>query len=110
MASDLISRGFVILPLTARVVCKNIFDKKAKFYFELYFKSFFVILITGGVVEILLLNIATDNIVSFIIRLVVCLVVVNGIWILLYRKTDEWKYIVGIVKNIIKIKQGKKND
>lgn len=100
--------GTIISGLMANVtkpfiIYKACFDKNVKAYFGDSMKYVAVIL---GVLAVLLgiQNVVMQSvtIVSFVVMFVVICVVFNGIFLLLFGRTEEFGYLWGIVKNKLK--------
>ena len=83
------------------VLFKNGFEETAKFYFVKYIYNT-IIMVTTGLVTWKLSNIITGvTIISFIAKILIVVIVPNLIFILLFRRKEEFKYFIGIVKEII---------
>ena len=84
------------------VIFKKVFYTSPRYYFKLYFKY----LILGCLYMILtyaLCNIITINniLLNFILRCFICLIVPNLITFILFRNTDEFKFIQDTCINFI---------
>ncbi|PGZ91709.1 hypothetical protein [Bacillus sp. AFS029533] len=68
-----------------------------------------IITILTGIITLALTNVFRNiTIINFIIQLIVCLVVPNVIFWLLFRRTDEYSYLYNVINNLIFIKLKKK--
>ena len=97
----------IVLPLwiQAKLVYNNVFDKSVVEYFRKYFLYIGITIITG-VITTCICNIITINgFIGLIIKGGVCVIVPNLILILIFYKTVEFKYILNIIINIIKLKK-----
>ena len=97
----------IVLPLwiQAKLVYNNVFDKSVVEYFRKYF-LYIGITIIIGVITTCICNIITINgFIGLIIKGGVCVIVPNLILILIFYKTVEFKYILNIIINIIKLKK-----
>lgn len=94
------------------IVYKKSFKKSSSEYFVKYFYYFVLLLIGGGVglfiSEIKLLG----GIFDILIHCVLCALIMSGIYLVLFFKTEEFKYLKGVlglyVKKFLKIGMGKK--
>lgn len=87
------------------IVFKNIFNISCWNYFKNYFKyitlGFIYIFISVNICN----QIVVKNIfISFILRCIVCIAIPNFITIVLFYKTQEFKYLFNIIKSIFKRK------
>ncbi len=88
--------------INPRVIFKEYFQKKSVGYF-LRFALYVIIAIGFGlglniVCDMFLTGITIWNVLT---RIALCVVVPNGVWILLFFKTNEFKYCLFLVKNIL---------
>ncbi|WP_144505526.1 lipopolysaccharide biosynthesis protein [Bacillus mycoides] len=98
----LISAVALTFWITPYLVYKEVFCRPVKSYFQKY-----IYYIAVGSGTYLLTNficdfIVVDNLLTFLIRGVLCLIVPNFVYILVFRKTDEFKYLFGVMKNMIR--------
>lgn len=94
----------IVLPCWQRpyIVCKYALKTSSKDYFIKYFKYLITIIITTMGLSYVLNNfIAEVTIINFIIRMLVCAIVPNIIFIILFRKSDEFREVLKIAYNII---------
>lgn len=93
----------------SRLVYKKLFKKPLLEYFKQYF-LYVGITITLGVLVTNICNIFNGNysFLSLVIRGVICVIVPNLILVLIFYRTDEFKYLYSIVKNIFESKINKK--
>ncbi|WP_294130929.1 lipopolysaccharide biosynthesis protein [uncultured Clostridium sp.] len=98
----LVSNFSVIFWTKPYVVYKYVFDKPLANYFKMYFGYLFVALI-----PLLITNLISNlfkfkiSILSFIINCLINIVLINIIYIIIFFKTNEFKYYLGLVKNMI---------
>ena len=71
-------------------------------YLKRYFINSLILLLTGLVIWLLLSFINSDNILGFIYKTLVCLIVPNIIFLLFFWKTSELKYLLGVLKTNIR--------
>lgn len=86
------------------IVFKYGLKKPVKPYFIKYFIYLVVECLAGGICYVLLRNIVINsNILRLIVHIIVCTVVVNGIFWLVYHKTEEYRLlrnrIISLVSN-----------
>ena len=85
-----------------RLVYKYVFKYSLKEYFIKYFIYFILTIIVGGITtQVCNLLIEGTTFVILCIKGVICLTIPNIIYGLLFFKTNEFKYLLNIFKNII---------
>ena len=97
----LVSAILVPFWTTPYLVYKKVFHKPVSHYFLKY--TFFT---TIGIGTYFLTNficsfIPIGDLLNLILRALICLIVPNIVYICIFYKTDEFKYLFGIVKNIM---------
>lgn len=86
------------------ILYKYEFGLNIKAYLKKYAK-YIVFVIATGIITILLCNaIAVSGILGFIIKAIICIIVINIIFFILTYKTEEFKYFKNIVVSFIKQK------
>lgn len=99
----LISNFTVIFWTKPYVVYKYVFDKKLINYYKMYFKYLLI-----GIIPLIITSYVTTplkadySIVSFIINCLLNIIIINGLYIAIFFKTNEFKYYLSIVKSILK--------
>ena len=85
--------------------------QKVKEYFKVVVE-YSVITIIMAIITYLIANLINTSIpiITFIIKILLCLIIPNACYILLFRKKEEYKYFINLIINILyKIrKKGKK--
>lgn len=97
----------VALPLwiQAKFVYNKVFKKSVSIYFVKYIVYIFITLIVGGISTILCNTLVQfDGFFSLVLKGLICVIVTNLIYILLFYKTKEFQYIKSIVVNMIENK------
>ena len=97
----------VALPLwiQAKFVYNKVFKKSVSIYFVKYIVYIFITLIVGGISTILCNTLVKfDGFFSLVLKGLICVIVTNLIYILLFYKTKEFQYIKSIVVNMIENK------
>ncbi|NLM05233.1 MAG: oligosaccharide flippase family protein [Clostridiales bacterium] len=85
------------------ILYKYNFGKGLLKYFSKYFIYLFITIISGVITTYICSNITGNDILSLIYRLVICLLIPNGIYLIVFFKTYEFKYILAnIIMPIIK--------
>lgn len=86
------------------ILYKYSFNSGLKNYFKKYFIYFIVTLFSGSITTYIAANINNNNnIVAFIYKLIICLIVPNLINLIIFYRTYEFKYILlKIIKPILK--------
>lgn len=85
-----------------RIVFKHYFNRSIREYFYRYFK----LTIIGAIVLVITTNLCNVFIIghsflSLVLRGVICTIIVNGIYILVFKNTDEFKYLYNIISSSI---------
>jgi O-antigen/teichoic acid export membrane protein len=99
----LISNIMVIFWTQPYIVYRYIFDKKLSAYFTMYFKYLLL-----GTIPLLITSFITNSlkydytISSFIANCLINIVVVNGLYLVIFFKKEEFKYYLTMIKEIIK--------
>ena len=89
------------------VIYKEVFKNSSKEFYLWYIKSFFIILLTGSIVKLLCSFIIISGIIGFIIQMLVCVLVSNTIFYLLYKNDENLNYYKNIFKNILINRKGR---
>lgn len=88
------------------IVYKFLFKRSLKEFYAIYFKYFAVTLVTLIICSVTANLLYTANhLINIFIGIVVCTAVTAVIYILLFRKTEEFKYLFSLVGGIVKRKQ-----
>ena len=94
----------LVLPCWQRpmIVYKYIFKSSSKEYFKKYFGYIISVFGSGVLVtSFIKLFIGNVTIISFILMIIICLVVPNFIFLLIYRNSNEFKYILNIFMSML---------
>ena len=90
------------------VVNKYVFKISSKDYFIKYFIRLLIVFAEGFAMYLLFSYVAFNNLfIDIIFRAFICLIVPNLVIFALYSKTDDFKYVIGLIKTkfIAKIKR-----
>ena len=77
------------------------FHKTAGEFYRLYLRDLALVLLTGELVRLITLPFAAYTFGNFLIKAVCCAVIPNGLWILLFRKTEPYRYLRDKVLGIV---------
>lgn len=102
LLGTILSRLFTTWWFEPYMIYKYAFHKKSNEYFIKYIAFLILVFIVGALVSILCLPFSKYNIWNFLIKVVICLVVPNTIFFILFRRTEEFKYLFKIGKSILK--------
>lgn len=81
------------------VVYKYVFEKTPKDYFVRYIVRLIIVFAEGFAMYLLFSYIAFDNLfLNIIFRGFICFIIPNLVIFLLYSKTDNFKYVIGLIK------------
>lgn len=87
--------------LQPKLVYNNIFNKSFTEYFKKYFIYLIITLFTGIITTIICSLININNLfISLLIKGIVCVIIINFIFIIFLFNTNEFKYILKLIKNI----------
>ncbi|MDO4963773.1 MAG: polysaccharide biosynthesis C-terminal domain-containing protein, partial [bacterium] len=70
-------------------------------YFKQYFKYLFVTVILGVITYFICSMVCFNVYISFLIKLIICIIVPNLLLILIFYRTDEFKYYFDLIKKIL---------
>lgn len=84
---------FIMLSFDPVLVFREVFHKKAWGYYQTYLGYLALTAATGALVYVLALPFSEYTLVNFLVRLLLCLVVPNGFWFLLFRKNENFLYL-----------------
>lgn len=85
-----------------RLVYKLVFKKNVIEYFKIYLFYIILTIVAGVLTSFICSNLITvTGFISLIIKGIVCIVVPSCLYLLVFLKTDEFKYILNILKPII---------
>ncbi|MBO1266325.1 hypothetical protein J3A84_14920 [Proteiniclasticum sp. SCR006] len=82
------------------VLYKYGFNLKVRDYFERYINKFIFVLITSGVMLYIVSLINTDGFLSFFLRIILVTIIPNALFYCVYRSTNEFEYMLGLVKRV----------
>lgn len=84
---------FIMLSFDPVIVFREVFHKKAWRYYRAYFGYLALTAATGALVYALSLPFSEYTATNFFARLLLCLAVPNGLWYLIFRKSDSFRYL-----------------
>ncbi len=98
--ANILSSLFVPFWTQPYVVYKNVFNRSPAPYYKRYI-AYTVITIVSGLITYYMceLCIAT-GLIAIIVKAFICLVIPNSINILVFYKTEEFQYLLGVLKNM----------
>lgn len=76
-------------------------DKQFKEYIKIFFEYIVVLILTGVVCYILCGFCKYNNIINLILKVIICSVIHNIVFYMCYGKTQEGKYLIGVIKKIV---------
>jgi len=104
-----ISSLIVVFYSLPKYVFKKVFDQKQIEYFKLYFKYFTLtiisVLITSGISYLININFHISAFIEFILAGIISIIIPNLIILIIFRKTDEFKYFINLVFSKFKIRR-----
>lgn len=96
LLASIISRFCVELPFRATVTCRSLFDERAWLYIKMYLKSCLLTFLFAAVYGFFSMTLPVTW-AWVMIRLMVTCISVNLIWYLMFRKKDEFRYLIKVV-------------
>jgi len=100
--ATIVSRFLTIWWYDAHIVFKHVFNEKCyKYLIDYLFKLIFVCAITA-LAYFICVQIPVVGVVKVIVNFLISLVLFNAVFIALFGRTNEMKYLVGIVKSRFK--------
>lgn len=94
----------VTLPLwiQSKLVYNKIFDKSVLEYLKRYIFYIMLTIVTGYITNFVCNTLVFGSgFITLISKGIICFAIVNSIYILVFYKTNEFKYILNVVKNLI---------
>ena len=96
----------VMLSFDPVIVYREVFGKKAWEFYRMYFSYLALALATAVLVYVLCRPFAAYTVVNFLLRLLICLIVPNGLWYLIFHKNKNFVYLrdtaLGLVHGAIR--------
>lgn len=99
--ATVISRLTVTLIIDTTLVHRLILHCPPSGYFRKYFFSLFLVLGTGGLIKLICMCMPETGVLYFVARVILCIVVPNIIWWFIFRRTEEFQYIIRKIKLIL---------
>ena len=104
----LISSVTVCIWVEPLILYKYGFKEKLREYFKPYFLYLIITIISCSITYYLCSFINFGRVVSLILKAILCLIIPNTINILIFRKTDEFKYFKNLIKKLLQKLKRKK--
>ncbi|SCH19907.1 lipopolysaccharide biosynthesis protein [Romboutsia sp. 1001713B170207_170306_H8] len=103
-----ISSILIPLRIQPKIVFKDVFNKPVKAYFKKYVYYIFLTIIAGIVTTNIcnLIDIANDFM-SLVVKGIVCVSIPNIIYLIIFYRSSEFKYILSIILKIAKVTKPK---
>ncbi|MCX4313396.1 MAG: oligosaccharide flippase family protein [Clostridia bacterium] len=83
------------------VLYKHYFKESLWHYFVRYLVYTVITLIVGGITYAICYSIPSDGLWWFLLRFAVCIIVPNALFLIIYFKMPEFKYLFGVIKSIL---------
>lgn len=107
--ANILSSLFVPFWTQPYVVYKNVFNRSAMSYYKKYI-AYSVITVVSGLITYYVCSLCNvTGLMAIIIRAFICLVVPNSINILVFYKTEEFQYLLNVLKNIFRQLKNEEN-
>ena len=95
----------IILPCWQRpyIIYKHVFKKSSKEYFVKYLIYLSAIIITAlGISRVSNIYLSEVNYITFLIRMIICSIIPNIVFVLVFSKTAEFQYLFSMMKKMIR--------
>lgn len=79
------------------LVYSNAFEMSPKKYYFRYFKSLLIITLSALLIDSIMIFINIDFIFCFTIRIVLCIIIPNLLFIFIFHNSEEYKYLKSII-------------
>ena len=83
------------------MVHRYVFNKSVGRYYFRYFRSLAIIVIVAVLIEFVCLPLSENTWRNLVIKFIVCLIVPNTMFLVLFRKSKEFRYIMDTVKPLV---------
>ena len=83
----------IMLSFDPVLVYRKVFGRGAGRYYFLYFRDMAVVMATGALVHVLCLPLSAFTVWNFLLRGLVCAIVPNALWFLLYHRDPKFAYL-----------------
>lgn len=104
LLASVVSRMITTWWFDPYLVYHHALNESPKSYYINYFKYLFVVVIVCVFIDLIFTYVALSGLVLFIVKLIVCVVIANIIFYILFRKTEEFDYLKSIVLKKLKKK------
>lgn len=102
LLATIISRLSITLWVDTYLVHKYVLHRSPRPYFRKYFLSLALVIGTGGIIKAVCLPMPEDSISFFFLRVILCLIVPNLLWWILFRKKAEFRFLKKMMLNVLK--------
>lgn len=97
-----ISTIAVCMYIEPYILYKYFYEKSVIEYFKIFFKYVLVTIFASVVIYLLSLPINEVTILNFVYKMILCVIVPNGLYWMIFRKTSEMEYFKNLVFTILK--------
>ena len=94
----------IVVIIDPIIVFRNVFIKSPKYFYVKYFAYMIIAIVTAMFMEWICSFINLYTMAGFSLGVLVCLLVPNVLWYLLYGRSKEFLYLKSICENIIRSK------
>ena len=103
--ASIVSRMITTWWFDPYLVYRHGLEESPKSYYINYFKYLFIIICVAGIIDFMFSFVTFGVVLTFITKLIVCLILPNIIFFVIFRKTEEFDYLKGIVLRKLKRKK-----
>ena len=98
---SIISRMITTWWFDPYLVYKNSFEMSPRKYYLRYFKSLIIIMLSALSIDVITncINLNTNLILNFSIKVILCIIIPNLIFWIIFRKSEEFSYLKSIIIN-----------
>lgn len=95
----------IALWVQSKLVYNKVFNKSVLEYFKKYAFYLILTIIVGGITKYTCLKLVNySGFISILLKGMISLILVNGIYVIIFFKSKQFKYLISIAKNIVSMK------
>lgn len=85
------------------VVYRDVFNMKSTGYFKTYLLNLFLLILSAVIISLLNYAVPINNsYLMLVYELILCILVPNAIFVMVFRKSDEFKYVINTLKDLLR--------
>lgn len=100
LLGTIISRLFTTWWYEPWMIYKFAFNMSSKRYFTRYIFLFSLVVVNGILLQFLILKLPNVTWIDLIIKLIICIIMPNTVFYLVFRQKEEFNYLIDIIKHL----------